>query len=207
VIEIPPHHWDPGSRHHRESPWWSSIVRSAVLLENGRIDERIFRGTEAKALPGSGQNVLKEEFGVRGSRRISDDLRHVPDEGSKHGRPPGLGSISPRTNEILIQAGNPRIGTRSSSPLSRRDRGAMTRPESVLMMLFLLESFRVLPRILTHDPLIGRPSMRAPMRPPTRFRPATFSAKGRWTGSRGRGQATGLAESLVVSQEYAGVEG
>lgn len=131
---------------------------------------------------------LKEKFGTVEAHRSMFGLSRIS---IRHeGRPAAV--YQPSDDEILIQL-EPKIEPKFH--LLARTRGAMTPP--VVMMW---ESFRLLPRILTHDPLIDE-SIALYATPIF----GSYLREAALDGIPAEGKPTGLAESLVILRQMPGV--
>jgi len=131
---------------------------------------------------------LKEKFGSVEAHRTIFGMSRI--EFQHDGRPASV--YQPGDDEILIQL-EPRIEPRFH--LLARTRGALTPP-----IVMMWESFRILPRILTHDPLIDD-SIAIYATPIF----GSYIREAALDGIPAEGKPTGLAESLVILRGMPGV--
>jgi hypothetical protein len=131
---------------------------------------------------------LKEKFGAVETHRTIFGMPRI--EFKHDGRP--ATAYQPGDDEILIEL-EPRIEPKFH--LIARTRGTLVAPVAVLW-----ESFRILPRVLTRDPLIddtialyATPSF------------GSYLREAALDGIPAEGKPTGLAESLVILQKMPGV--
>lgn len=131
---------------------------------------------------------LKEKFGAVEAHRTIFGMSRIA---FRHdGRSASV--YQPSDDEILIQL-EPKIEPKFH--LIARTRGALTPPVAMMW-----ESFRVLPRILTHDPLIDESvALYATSIFGSYIRDAALD------GIPAEGKPTGLAESLVILRKMPGV--
>jgi hypothetical protein len=131
---------------------------------------------------------LKEKFGTVDAHRTIFGMSRI--EFKHDGRPASV--YQPGDDEILIQL-EPKIEPKFH--LIARTRGALTPPVAMMW-----ESFRILPRILTHDPLIDDTiALYATPIFGSYIREAALD------GIPAEGKPTGLAESLVILRKMPGV--
>lgn len=132
---------------------------------------------------------LREKFGGVEANRTIFGLSRIA---FKHeGRPAAV--YQPADDELLIEL-EPRIEPKFH--LIARTRGALTPPVAMMW-----ESFRLLPRILTHDPLIDDAiAIYATPIFGSYVRDAALD------GIPAEGKPTGLAESLVILRQMPGVK-
>jgi hypothetical protein len=131
---------------------------------------------------------LKEKFGAVEAHRTIFGLSRIAF--THDGRPATV--YQPSDDELLIQL-EPRIEPKFH--LIAHTRGAMTPPIAMMW-----ESFRVLPRILTHDPLIDD-SIALYATPIF----GSYLREAALDGLPAEGKPTGLAESLVILRKMPGV--
>jgi hypothetical protein len=131
---------------------------------------------------------LKEKFGAVDARRTIFGMSRI--EFKHDGRPAAV--YQPGDDEILIEL-EPRIQPKFH--LIARTRSAVTPPVAMMW-----ESFRILPRILTRDPLIDDTiALYATPIFGSYLREAALD------GIPAEGKPTGLAESLVILRKMPGV--
>ncbi|HLY74226.1 MAG TPA: hypothetical protein VKU80_08920 [Planctomycetota bacterium] len=131
---------------------------------------------------------LKEKFGAVDAHRTIFGMSRI--EFRHDGRPATV--YQPGDDEILLEL-EPRVEPKFH--LIARTRGAMAPPVAMMW-----ESFRILPRILTHDPLIDDAvALYASPIFGSYLREAALD------GIPAEGKPTGLAESLVILRKMPGV--
>ncbi|HEV3029529.1 MAG TPA: hypothetical protein VG457_18270 [Planctomycetota bacterium] len=131
---------------------------------------------------------LKEKFGAVEAHRTIFGMSRI--EFQHDGRPAAV--YQPGDDEILIEL-EPKIQPKFH--LIARSRGAVAPPIAVMW-----ESFRILPRILTHEPLIDDAiALYATPIFGSYLREAALD------GIPAEGKPTGLAESLVILRKMPGV--
>lgn len=131
---------------------------------------------------------LKEKFGSVEAHRTIFGMSRIAFK--QDGRPAAV--YQPSDDEILIEL-EPKVEPKFH--VIARTRGAVTPPVAMMW-----ESFRLLPRILTHDPLID--DSIALYATPT-F--ASYLREAALDGIPAEGKPTGLAESLVILRSMPGV--
>jgi hypothetical protein len=132
---------------------------------------------------------LKEKFGAVDAHRTIFGMSRI--EFRHDGRPAAV--YQPSDDEILIEL-EPKIEPKFH--LIARTRGSVTPPAAMMW-----ESFRLLPRILTHDPLIDNTiALYATPIFGSYIRDAALD------GIPAEGKPTGLAESLVILRGMPGVQ-
>ena len=132
---------------------------------------------------------LKEKFGAVEAHRTIFGMSRI--EFKHDGRPASV--YQPGDDEILIQL-EPKIEPKFH--LIARTRGTLTPPIAMMW-----ESFRILPRILTHDPLIDD-SIALYATPIF----GSYIREAALDGIPAEGKPTGLAESLVILGKMPGVK-
>jgi hypothetical protein len=132
---------------------------------------------------------LKEKFGGVESHRTIFGMSRIAFQ--HDGRPASV--YQPSDEEILIEL-EPKIQPKFH--VIARTKGAVTPPAAMMW-----ESFRLLPRILTHDPLIDE-SIALYATPIF----GSYIREAALDGIPAEGKPTGLAESLVILRKMPGVK-
>jgi hypothetical protein len=131
---------------------------------------------------------LKEKFGAVEAHRTMFGMSRISFQ--HDGRPAAV--YQPSDDELLIEL-EPKVEPKFH--VIARTRGAMTPPVAMMW-----ESFRLLPRILTHDPLIDE-SIALYATPIF----GSYLREAALDGIPAEGKPTGLAESLVILRSMPGV--